>query len=99
VSSVALKYKTNSTLTLVWENVKTEAYYIEWNCSSPNTDENKVFYQNASTNTTTIKELAPGSFCNVVITAFINNFDLGVLNGSALVRSLNESTLEEGLLI
>ena len=97
VSSVAIKYKSNSTLTLVWDTVETEAYNIAWNCSSPNTNENTVFHQNVSTNTTVSGVLAPGSFCTVVIIAFINNFDHGVLNGSALNSHLNESTLEEGL--
>jgi len=98
VSSAAIKHKSNSTLTLVWEHVKTESYSIEWHCTSPNTNQNKVFNQNVSDSTTESSILDPGSFCNVVIKAFINNFDHGVLNGSALVTSLNESTLEEGLL-
>jgi len=99
VSSVAIKHKSNSTLTLEWDNVKTEAYNTVWNCSSPNTNEYKVFYKNVSTNTAKSDAIDPGSFCTVVITAFINNFDHGVLNGSALIIFLNESTLEEGLLI
>jgi len=97
VSSVSINHKSNSTLTLEWAHVKAEEYNIEWTCSSPNTDENKVFNQSVPDNTTESEVLDPGSFCTIVITAFVNNFDHGVLYGSA--TSLNESTLEEGLLI
>jgi len=99
VSSFAIKQQSNSTLSLVWDNVKSDAYNIVWNCSSPNTNETNVFYQNVITNTAESDVIDSGSFCTIVIKAFIHNFYHGELYGSAFVILVNASTLEEGLFV